>query len=125
MTETITKENDYTLKIVQTDDSTSSWGGNVPVHIRNSYTRIFNFAAGQITTLPVTKIFQSLEGRAAGNSSISSQMHIQNFTDLPSTLELEILHKKLEDLGGHPPPLNDVLNGRSKRPLDKIPHKIG
>lgn len=116
MTETITKENDYSLKIENIETN---------IYGHDKITRSFNFASGQITTLFVSQRFHHGGYKSGGAGAATSNMHIQNFTDLSSTIELEILHKKLEELDGHPPPLGDVLNGRHKRPLSVTPHKIG
>ena len=126
MTERISMENDYTLKLEWSDEAHYQYGDGGPIKKESVLKRIFNFAAGQITTTSVERTFQSRNYNGSnGHSSITSQMHIEKFTDLASTIELQILHKKLTELGGHPPPLDDVLGGRSKQRLTVSNNKPG
>ncbi len=117
MAEIITKENDYTLKIEQQAEDSYENGAWAATRMHEKCTRIFNFAAGQLTTDRTSLIFQSRNNSAGGHSGVSKQVVIQNFTDIPCKIELELMHAKLVELGGKPPPLDDVLNGRNKRPL--------
>ena len=76
--ETITKENDYTLSISLNKEAEIRDLENVaaPVRTQSSYTRLFNFAAGQITTISTTAVFQSRNhAQAAGSAAVSKQMH--------------------------------------------------
>lgn len=104
--------NDYTIKA--TDDLTESreeWG-------QPRLSRIFNFRARQITTLYErggTREFQIPRGGSSFatetgyTAAVAGAMQIQNFSDLESGDEVAEMHKKLADLGGNPPPLEEVL----------------
>lgn len=118
MSEIYTKENDYTLLVTIAENSEIKQVEDVArIKKETNYSRIFNFASGQVTTLLQSRIYQSRNTDSGASAAVSTQMHIQNFTDLPSRIELDMMHAKLTDMGGKPPPLDDVLNGRHKRPL--------
>ena len=82
-------------------------------------TRQFNFASGTITTVFREQAERSQtqkEWRSdmttvsdAVSVALTSQMQIQKFSELDSLAEVIILHKKLQDLGGTPPPLEDII----------------
>jgi hypothetical protein len=82
-------------------------------------TRYFNFAAATVTTVFREKAEKEAKLQKSGsygdyvsNSvsvSVAAQMHVQNFSDFDSSREIVFLHKKLEELGGAPPSLEDVL----------------
>lgn len=57
--------------------------------------RIFNFAAQNITT-----IYSMWYGHA-----VTSSMHVEKFSALDSLDEVRMMHEKLKDLRGNPPPL--------------------
>lgn len=64
-----------------------------------SLTRIFNFESRQVTTIYNDWI-------VAGNGSgVSSQMHVQNFSEVESQDEIRSMHAKLKEEGGNPPEL--------------------
>lgn len=85
------KLNDYTLSVT-TDFSRQS---SADPELR----RIFNFLARQVTT-----VYSQWYGSAVSNSMV-----IQKFSELDSLAEVELMHKKLSQLGGTPPALADIL----------------
>lgn len=100
------KENEFTLS-----DTLETPGGG-------TLTRYFNFASATITTVFREKIYEkdsiknSSTGGGAGiaiGAALTSQMHVQKFSELDSLHEVTVLHKELEKHGGHPPPLEDLL----------------
>lgn len=103
-----TKEDDYTLLAT----SEVPDGGKL--------CRYFNFAAGEITTIYREKAEMQVE-KTSGYSStanvsvsvstaLTSQMSVRKFSELDSFNEVALLHKKLVDLKGNPPPLDDIIN---------------
>ncbi len=115
MSETYNKLNDYTLEVVQRlgDSAMSAGSFNAPSDYR--LTRIFNFGAGQVTTLARHYALSTSSAYSSHNSTSmasSVQMSVQDFTDLPSTYEVEAMHKKLIELKGNPPALDSVLSDR-------------
>lgn len=113
-----TKQNPYTL--MATDEVPG--GGTL--------SRYFNFAAGQVITIfrekaemkENIKAYQSSGGNAvAASVALTSQIHVQKFSEFDSTAEIEMMHAELVRRGGKPPPLNE-LPGKAKKPavLSKI-----
>jgi hypothetical protein len=111
------KEDDYTLLVTNTLPT----GGTL--------SRYFNFAAGQITTLftqqsnlkekDSIKQYNSEGGAGISVSvatALTSQMHVQNFSSLDYTAELEQMHKLLKTKGGNPPPLDEKLTRKIDKP---------
>lgn len=103
--------NDYTLEVVQDLSDRSPNLGSYNTHADYKLTRIFNFGTGQLTTL--ARHFSGIAGRyssdpGAGIAS-SLQMQTQDFRDLPSLHEVRLMHAKLKELKGNPPPLEDIL----------------
>ena|SRR6218665_243764 len=81
------KLNDYTLSVV------NDFGR---MHKADpELRRIFNFAAQDVTTI------YSMWYSAA----VSSSMNVQKFSELDSLGEVQMMHAKLRELGGHPPEL--------------------
>lgn len=122
MTETYKKLNDYTLEVVQplSDAYLSAGTFKTPGDYR--LTRIFNFGTGQITTLARHfSIVASNEYSSHTSSGVAAavQMSVQNFADLPAKYELEIMHRKLIELEGAPPPLETLL--AEKKPVSGKP----
>ncbi|MDY0008424.1 MAG: hypothetical protein RBS08_01835 [Bdellovibrionales bacterium] len=112
------KLNDYTLEVVQ---GLSAEELNMTYYKSPSdysLTRIFNFGAGQVTTLArhsnsVSSHYSSNQGAGIATSV---QMHTEDFQNLPSTYEVELMHKKLTELGGKPPPLETTIRAVGKKP---------
>lgn len=75
----------------------------------NSYTRTFNFLSRQVTTIHRDWLFESRGSSAAGTSAIATHEKTENFDDLASDAEVKFMHKKLVELGGTPPSLEEVL----------------
>ncbi len=107
---TYSKSNDYTLCETTPIEGTDA-----------TLTRWFNFAACTVTTLyrekaQLSEKYKEYAGNggyalaAAGSVALSSQMQVQKFSELDSLKEIEILHKELTTLGGHPPALDEILN---------------
>ena len=44
------------------------------------------------------------------STALTSQMSVRKFSELDSFNEVALLHKKLVDLKGYPPPLEDIIN---------------
>jgi len=109
MKEKFTRVNDYTL--LQTlradDEETQAWGS--PFYIKSQLTRSFNFLSAQVTTTSRDVTFQSRGSEAGGSSSVSTQTIIENFHDIQSDAEIRLMHEKLKQLKGNPPPLEEVL----------------
>lgn len=104
---TYSKEDDYTL--LATSDVPG--GGKL--------CRYFNFAAGEITTVFREKAeMKNTEGQSyreypistSVSVALSSQMSARKFSELDSFNEVALLHKKLVELKGSPPPLEDIIN---------------
>jgi hypothetical protein len=83
------KLNDYTLSV--TNDFDRQSGADPELR------RIFNFKARQITS-----IFSQYSG-----GGVSNTMTVQNFSDLDSLAEVELMHQKLKEQGGAPPDLSE------------------
>lgn len=96
------KLNDYTLSVVN-DFSRQS---KADPELR----RVFNFAAQNITT-----IYSMWYGHA-----LSSNIHVQNFSDLDSLDEVARMHEQLRKMEGHPPPL-PVRDSNGKPPSLRPP----
>lgn len=106
------KENPYTLLAV---DEVPDGG---------TLSRFFNFAAEQVTTIyrekaelkDSVKTYQSAGGNAvAASVALTSQFHVQKFSEFDSAVEIEMMHAELVRRGGKPPALNE-LPGKQKRP---------
>lgn len=103
---TYTKEDDYTLCTYNAFP-----GAGV-------LRRYFNFAAEEITTIYSEKAEKELkikeyQGNSASVSvALTSQMDIRKFSELDSQLEIELMRRKLRDLGGTPPEENAGTSGK-------------
>lgn len=103
---TYSKQNDFTLC-----EKTDVPGGG-------TLCRYFNFASATITTIFREKAMEK-DSKAAGGYdggvavaiglALTSQMQIQKFSELDSSREVALLHAELERQGGHPPPLEEIL----------------
>jgi hypothetical protein len=98
-TETFEKLNDYTLSVATAFSIHSS----ADPLLR----RIFNFNARQ-----VTEIYSMWYGEGT-----SSSMQSRNFSDFDSQDEIALMHKKLREMGGHPPALDGLLKPLRKQGL--------
>jgi hypothetical protein len=99
------KYNDYTLA-----EEGAVAGGTL--------TRHFNFAAATVTTIFQAKTVETQTLRAYGSDggvsagvgvAMTSQMQVHKFSELDCAREVVILHAKLVELGGTPPPLEEIL----------------
>jgi hypothetical protein len=79
------KLNDYTLSVTNDFERQAQ--------ADRELRRIFNFKARQVTT-----IFSQWFGHAVSNT-----MDVKNFSQLDSLEEVELMRRKLIDLGGRPP----------------------
>ena len=79
-------------------------------HHNRSIARIFNFKAAQVTTIAREWISGS-----AGNT-IHSQLDVRNFSEIDSKDEIREMHKKLVELGGTPPAIDDILPQSAAKP---------
>lgn len=96
----IAMENDHSLRVENEYFSSS-------IHSR-SVMRIFNFKSAQVTT-----VYREWIADSAGNA-VTSQMNVQNFSDIESPAEIRDMHAKLVELGGRPPALDDILPSSGK-----------
>ena len=118
MSEKFEKLNDYTLE-VRIDMSPKT-------HRPESYElgetaklrRIFNFRAAQVTTIMQQSAYIASDYSSEGGAGVTaaSQMNIQNFDDIQSQFEIELMHKKLCELGGKPPSMEQLRGGPNKKP---------
>ena len=117
--EKFTLVNPYTLDVTRTDKETLSNAADYKMKAMSVLTRSFNFAARQVTTRTRDYIFQPGDYEYGGSSGVTSTLDISNFDDLGGTEEIALMHGKLVELGGTPPPLDEVLGSQSKpaRPL--------
>ncbi|MCC7037460.1 MAG: hypothetical protein IT560_09170 [Alphaproteobacteria bacterium] len=100
--ESFDKDNAYTLVQNTTYISTN--------HHNRSIARIFNFKAAQVTTIAREWISGS-----AGNT-LHSQLDVHNFSEIDSKDEIREMHKKLVELGGTPPAIDDILPQSAAKP---------
>ena len=94
--EVFEKLNDYTLSVV--NDFARQSGADPELR------RIFNFRARLVTSI------YSMWYR----DGVSTDMHVQRFSELDSLDEVKEMHKKLCEIGGNPPGLPDVVQPLSK-----------
>ncbi|MDP2206727.1 MAG: hypothetical protein Q8K65_10535 [Alphaproteobacteria bacterium] len=125
MKETFAKLNDYTLlqTLRAADEETSAWGASF--YVKSQLTRSFNFLSAQVTTISRDITFQSRGADAGGSSSVSTQTIIQNFSDIQSDAEIRLMHEKLKEKSGNPPPLDDILRGMGKKNTGLTPAAKG
>lgn len=115
MQETFKKLNDYTLEVVQPLSDAYLAPGSFKTPSDYRLTRIFNFGTGQVTTLArhfAAVASNEYSSHTSSGIASSVQMTVQDFADLPSTFEVEQMHKKLTELDGNPPALDTVLTDR-------------
>lgn len=121
MSEQFVKENAYTISVIkQEEDSHSSHNADDRIYKKFTLTRTFNFLSGQITTIACSTVFQSRGSNAGGSSATSTQMTIQNFEDIQSLKEIQLMHKKLVDCGGTPPDLSEIVPVMNKKAIMAI-----
>lgn len=125
MQERLTKINDYTLlqTLRPADEETDAWGSTF--YVKSQLTRSFNFLSAQVTTISRDVTFQSRGSEAGGSSSVSTQAIIQNFSDIQSDAEIRLMHAKLKELRGNPPPIDDILRGIGKKSAGLAPAAKG
>lgn len=97
--ENFEKINDYTLCASTELGHNAAWS--------HKLTRVFNFKAAQVTTVYREWISNS------NGSTVTSQMSLQNFSDVESQEEIRDMREKLIELGGNPPPFGAEL-GKSR-----------
>jgi len=117
MEENFTKLNDYTLQVTQDMTAPDIDPRYYEHRAASTLTRLFNFRAAQVTTIlnqgSMVAGYSSSQGGAGVSSS--AQMFVQNFDDIQSQLEIDFMHKKLKELGGTPPALEDLRSGLGKK----------
>jgi len=99
------KIDDYILRV----DVKLNEGSDNGVRKYNSYTRMFNFLARQVTTIHRDWLYEGRGSSAAGDAAIATHERTESFDDLPSAAEVKYMHGKLVELGGRPPALEEVL----------------
>ncbi|HEX2753075.1 MAG TPA: hypothetical protein VHP34_08255 [Alphaproteobacteria bacterium] len=119
MSEKFSKVNDYTLRVTEDIsmngmNSSNYYSGHTQ---KSELMRIFNFRSAQITTIVQQASYiignTSNTGGGAGNSA---QVTVQNFDDVQSQLEIELMHAELKKMGGKPPALEDLRGSFTKKP---------
>jgi len=117
MKEEFEKVNDYMIAVKLTLDSLSGYNSNG----RHELTRIFNFQSGQVTTIARDWLHQDRGSESGGSSASALQMSVQNFGDIEQQGEIEIMHRRLVQMGGKPPALADILpNQMTKKPASGL-----
>lgn len=116
MEESFDKINDYTLRQTLQEPELTLPGYSQQLKVQSRITRIFNFLSAQITTTTRDLTYEARGSESGGSSAVSSQTSIQNFDDVQSDLEIRAMHKKLTELDGKPPAIDDILRGMNKKP---------
>lgn len=115
MKEELIKLNDYTL-IQKTEAPDVTRGGySNGLKVLSQVTRTFNFLAAQMTTTTRDVTFESRGSEAGGTSAVATQTFIQNFDDMQSNREVAYMHAQLKELGGNPPPLEEITGSLGKK----------
>lgn len=115
MQEDLIKLNDYTLvQKIEAPDTTRR-GYSDGLKVLSQVTRTFNFLAAQLTTTTRDVTYEGRGGDASGTSAVHTQTFIQNFEDMQSDREVAYMHKKLIELEGNPPPLEEITGGLGKK----------
>lgn len=83
------------------------------VRITSSLTRTFNFLAREIIVKNTEARYEA-RGSSGGSAAVSSQIIIQRFSELDSLDEVELMHARLVELGGTPPPLSEITGKLTK-----------
>ncbi|MDP2206726.1 MAG: hypothetical protein Q8K65_10530 [Alphaproteobacteria bacterium] len=115
MSQTVIKysvDNDYTLSetTLRTPDEANSFSG------RTVMTRTFNFLAQQVTTHVRDSVVGNSGGyKNGGAGGISTALTQQHFEEFRSDAEIVFMHKKLKELKGNPPPLEEITRGLGKK----------
>lgn len=112
MHEHFVKVNDYTLRHIVEDPERQSGGYTSGLRLLSSVTRTFNYMSAQVTTQTRDLAYELRGSNAGGAASVSTQTLVQNFSDLQSDLEIRMMHRKLIELGGQPPALDNLQTGR-------------
>ena len=111
MSEKFNKENDYIVSLTLESESTSQDSFKRTAQIK----KIFNFLSAQVITIYTESMGQERGYNTGGSDSVSTQMVVQNFSDLDSIAEIEMMHRKLKSLGRSPPALEKIV----RYPLSK------
>ena len=110
MSEEFVKENDYTLSVVKQEVMELPSYGSYNAQRTLSLTRTFNFMSAQVTTVIRDSLFESHGSESGGSAAISTQIIIQNFSDIDSKEEIKLMHQKLIEMDGKPPALPGTLD---------------
>jgi hypothetical protein len=103
------KNNSYTVSVVTTQtELLDNYDGQGLSH-KSTVTRSFNFLAAQVTTVTRDLVYQSKGYHNGGSAAVSTNTIVQNFDEVAAAGEIRLMHDRLEKLGGHPPPLEEVL----------------
>ncbi len=105
------KKNDYSLI-----EHSVEAGEENDMYFSSSLSRTFNFLSGQVTTVTRDFIYEPRGSSAGGSASVATQLYVQNFTDLGSLAEVRLMHQKLVELAGNPPPLEEILQDNMGKP---------
>lgn len=109
--------NSYTLAQVVELTNREESHYNTEEKRRAELTRIFNFEAAQVTTIGTSATVTYPRPGYSGGSGTSDSMQVvvTDFADLSSMRELERMYAKLKEMGGKPPPLEDITGNLAKK----------
>lgn len=118
MTEKFEKLNDYTLQVSVDMSPKAHRPESYELGETAKLSRIFNFRSAQVTTIMQQSAYIASDYSSEGGAGVTaaSQMSVQNFDEIQSQLEIELMHEKLKELGGKPPSLEQLRGGLDKKP---------
>lgn len=105
--ETISRDNDYTLRVEQAGSNYESG-----VTFTSRITRLFNFLSAQVTTTTREIAHPYSSGQSP---ALTTTVTNQRFDEFQSDGEIRLMHAKLKELGGTPPALEETLDKKQLR----------
>lgn len=115
-------DNEYTLSVI----TSRTLAAGSSFKERSVITRTFNFLAQQVTThVRDTALGNSGGYNTGGAGGVANAITQQHFDDFRSDAEIVYMHGKLRDLGGTPPPIEDITRGIGKKPGGLSPASKG
>lgn len=83
---------------------------------RTTVTRTFNFLAQQVTTHVRDSVLGHHGGyQNGGAGGVSTAVTQQHFDEFRSDAEIVFMHAKLKEMGGTPPPIEDIVRSHGKK----------
>lgn len=107
--EEFTKVNDCTLRHDQEEERSYA-----RTRLRVHHSRLFNFLARQVETVHSEHLYDYSHDVPV---ALAVQTRVENFDEMPSTLEIKFMHAKLTEMGGKPPALEDILPNEMHKPV--------